>query len=82
LEGKNPIIDRAPVQLRLTQPQLKLNQAAPCCIRHGFGPADNVAPWTIALHRFFEVSVGIIVALAVVAIWREEEALPGKTHAE
>jgi uncharacterized membrane protein YccC len=27
------------------------------------------APWTIALHRFIELSVGIIVALAVVAVW-------------
>ena len=26
------------------------------------------APWMIALHRFIEVSVGIIVALAVVAV--------------
>src|SRR5213596_439178 len=29
------------------------------------------APWTIALHRFIEVSVGIIVALAVAALWPE-----------
>ena len=29
------------------------------------------APWTIALHRFIEVSVGIMVALAVVAVWPE-----------
>jgi uncharacterized membrane protein YccC len=40
------------------------------------------APWTIAMHRFFEVSVGIIVALAVVAIWREKEALVVRTHAD
>ena len=30
------------------------------------------APWSIALHRFIEVSVGIIVALAVSALWPEE----------
>ena len=29
------------------------------------------APWATALHRFIEVSVGIIVALAVVALWPE-----------
>jgi uncharacterized membrane protein YccC len=29
------------------------------------------APWIIALHRFIEVSVGIVVALAVVAVWPE-----------
>lgn len=33
------------------------------------------APWTIALHRFLEVSVGIIVALAVVALWPEQRRL-------
>jgi uncharacterized membrane protein YccC len=27
--------------------------------------------WMIALHRFLEVSVGIMVALAVVAVWPE-----------
>jgi uncharacterized membrane protein YccC len=40
------------------------------------------APWTIAAHRFIEVSIGILVALAVVVIWREDEAVPDKTHAE
>src|ERR1700756_3603913 len=29
--------------------------------------------WTIALHRFLEVSVGIIVALAIVALWPEHK---------
>jgi len=29
--------------------------------------------WTIALHRFLEVSVGIIVALAVVTLWPEHK---------
>ena len=31
----------------------------------------SAAPWMIALHRFIEVSVGIVVALAVVAVWPE-----------
>ena len=31
--------------------------------------------WTVALHRFLEVSVGIIVALAVVALWPEHRRL-------
>ena len=31
------------------------------------------APWIVALHRFIEVSVGIIVALAVVALWPEHQ---------
>ena len=35
----------------------------------------TAAPWTIALHRFLEVSVGIIVALAVVAVWPERQRL-------
>jgi len=30
------------------------------------------APWAIGLHRFLEVSVGIIVALAVAALWPEQ----------
>jgi len=34
--------------------------------------------WTIALHRFLEVSVGIIVALAVVALWPEHQR-PSRT---
>ena len=29
--------------------------------------------WIIALHRFLEVSVGIIVALAIVALWPEHQ---------
>src|SRR5207302_8268638 len=32
------------------------------------------APWTIALHRFIEVSIGIVVALAVVAVWPEHRS--------
>jgi hypothetical protein len=31
------------------------------------------APWMIATHRFLEVSIGIIVALVVVAIWQEQQ---------
>ncbi len=31
----------------------------------------SASPWTIALHRFIEVSVGIVVALAFVALWPE-----------
>ncbi len=31
------------------------------------------ASWATALHRFIEVSVGIIVALAVVALWPEHQ---------
>jgi uncharacterized membrane protein YgaE (UPF0421/DUF939 family) len=40
------------------------------------------APWIAAVHRFAEVSLGILVALAVVAVWREEQRLRGKTIAE
>lgn len=42
----------------------------------------SAAPWTIALHRFLEVSVGIIVALAVVALWPEHRRLSPATSAE
>jgi uncharacterized membrane protein YccC len=40
------------------------------------------APWTIALHRFIEVSVGIIVALAVVAVWPEHRRSSVSSTAE
>ena len=40
------------------------------------------APWMIALHRFLEVSVGIIVALAVVALWPEHRRLSSNSAAE
>jgi uncharacterized membrane protein YgaE (UPF0421/DUF939 family) len=33
----------------------------------------SAAPWIIALNRFLEVSIGIIVALAVVALWPEHQ---------
>jgi uncharacterized membrane protein YccC len=34
-------------------------------------------PWIAAAHRFAEVSLGILVALAVVGVWREERRLFG-----
>ena len=40
------------------------------------------APWVAAVHRFAEVSLGILVALAVVAVWREEQRLFGDAKAE
>jgi uncharacterized membrane protein YccC len=40
------------------------------------------APWIAALHRFAEVSLGILVALAVVAVWREEQRLFDDAKAE
>jgi uncharacterized membrane protein YccC len=42
----------------------------------------TAAPWTIALHRFLEVSVGIIVALTVVALWPEHQRLSPDSAAE
>jgi uncharacterized membrane protein YgaE (UPF0421/DUF939 family) len=40
-------------------------------------PRSNPA-WMIALHRFIEVSVGIVVALAVVAVWPEQTPAAAK----
>src|SRR6266513_618648 len=40
------------------------------------------APWIVALNRFLEVSVGIIVALAVVALWPERKRLSPNSAAE
>jgi uncharacterized membrane protein YccC len=40
------------------------------------------APWIAAVHRFAEVSLGILIALAVVAVWREEQRLFGDSTAE
>jgi uncharacterized membrane protein YccC len=40
------------------------------------------APWNIAAHRFIEVSIGIIVALVVVAIWEERQRLPNDSDTE
>jgi hypothetical protein len=31
----------------------------------------SAPPWSVGLHRFIEVSVGIVVALAIVALWPE-----------
>ena len=44
-------------------------------------PRSN-PPWYVALHRFIEVSVGIIVALAVVAVWPERKRLSADRAAE
>ncbi len=38
--------------------------------------------WIIALHRFLEVSVGIIVALAVVALWPEHQPTAAQSAEE
>src|SRR6516164_5269599 len=40
------------------------------------------APWIAALHRFAEVSLGILVALVVVAVWREGQRLFSDDKAE
>ena len=40
------------------------------------------APWIIAAHRFIEVSIGILVALAVVAIGEERRRLTDHTDAD
>ena len=39
-------------------------------------------PWIASAHRFAEVSLGILVALGVVAIWRGERRLFSETTAE
>jgi uncharacterized membrane protein YccC len=44
-------------------------------------PRTNPA-WIVALHRFIEVSVGINVALLVVAIWPERHPVPAKSADE
>ena len=44
-------------------------------------PRTNAA-WIIALHRFFEVSVGIVVALALAALWPEQQRQPSKESVE
>jgi uncharacterized membrane protein YgaE (UPF0421/DUF939 family) len=43
-----------------------------------FIPRVNAA-WNVAAHRFIEVSVGILVAVAFVAVWREERIVPDTT---
>jgi len=44
-------------------------------------PRSNAA-WIIALHRFFEVSVGIVVALAFAALWPERRPGSGEQTGE
>src|SRR5947207_13953827 len=44
-------------------------------------PRSNAA-WIVALHRFFEVSVGIVVALALAAVWPEHQPAAAKERAE
>jgi uncharacterized membrane protein YccC len=39
-------------------------------------------PWATALHRFLEVSIGIVVALAVVALWPEHQRPSADSTAE
>ena len=50
--------------------------------RHYRAYSSPHAAWIIALHRFFEVSVGILVALAVVAVWPEHQPESAKQNAE
>ncbi len=44
-------------------------------------PRSNPA-WIVALHRFFEVSVGIVVALALAAVWPEHQPESAKQSGE
>ena len=44
-------------------------------------PRSNAA-WIVALHRFVEVSVGILVALAVTAVWPEPRSESSTKNAE
>jgi len=44
-------------------------------------PRSNAA-WIVALHRFFEVSVGILVALVLAALWPEHQMGSTKQSAE
>jgi uncharacterized membrane protein YgaE (UPF0421/DUF939 family) len=44
-------------------------------------PRSNPA-WIVAIHRFVEVSVGILVALAVTAVWSERQPDSAKQNAE
>ena len=44
-------------------------------------PQANPA-WIVALHRFIEVSVGIVVALGVVAFWPERSPITAKSADE
>jgi uncharacterized membrane protein YgaE (UPF0421/DUF939 family) len=42
----------------------------------------SASPWIVALNRFLEVSIGIIVALAVVAVWPEHQPAAVKSANE
>jgi uncharacterized membrane protein YccC len=44
-------------------------------------PRSNPA-WIVALHRFFEVSVGIVVALALAGLWPEHQPKSAKQSGE
>lgn len=44
-------------------------------------PRSNPA-WVVAVHRFVEVSVGILVALAITAVWPERQSESAKHTAE
>ena len=44
-------------------------------------PRSNPA-WVVAVHRFVEVSVGILVALAITAVWPEQQSVSVKQTAE
>ena len=44
-------------------------------------PRSNAA-WIVALHRFVEVSVGILVALAVTAVWPEHQSESAEKNSE
>ena len=35
---------------------------------------QTAAPWIIAMHRFFEVSIGILVGLVMAILWPEPSA--------
>jgi uncharacterized membrane protein YccC len=64
---------------RLEKDRLSICQCHPD--DHCFDSRTNPA-WIVALHRFIEVSVGIIVALIVVALWPERSAIPAKNAQE
>jgi len=44
-------------------------------------PRSNAA-WVVAIHRFLEVSVGIVVALALAAAWPEHQPESAKQSGE
>src|SRR5262249_22498085 len=44
-------------------------------------PRSNAA-WIVALHRFFEVSVGIVVALLLASAWPEHQSASAKQNVE